>query len=256
MSLVARAVVFAALLFVGMLALLELGRRIGARRLARDPEGARTGVGAVEGALFGLLGLLIAFTFSGAAGRFDNRRKIVADEANAIGTAWLRLDVLPPDAQPELRELFRRYLDARLDTYRKLPDLPAAEAELARSIALQGEIWRKAVATTRVSGSNPVLVLPALNQMFDIVTTRTTASRTHPPTIIFVMLGVLALAAALLAGHGMAESKGRSWVHIVGFATILAITCYVILDIEYPRVGFIRLDAADHALIELRESMK
>ena len=129
-------------LFVGMLILLEVGRRFGARRLARDPAGARTGVSAVEGALFGLLGLLIAFTFSGAAGRLDARRKLITDEANNIGTAWLRIELLPADARPALRDLFRQYLDSRLLTYEKIPDLPAVEAELAHSIQLQGEIWK------------------------------------------------------------------------------------------------------------------
>jgi hypothetical protein len=70
-------------LLLGMLALLELGRRIGTRRLAQDAEGARAGIGAVEGAIFGLLGLLIAFTFSGAASRFDSRRQLVVEETNA-----------------------------------------------------------------------------------------------------------------------------------------------------------------------------
>src|SRR5580765_7773073 len=78
---------FALGLFLGMLILLEVGRRIGARRLAEDPEGAEAGVGTVEGAVFALLGLLIAFTFSGAASRFDTRRQLIIEETNDIGTA-------------------------------------------------------------------------------------------------------------------------------------------------------------------------
>jgi hypothetical protein len=81
--------IFAGGLFVGMLVCLELGRRIGERRKAGDPEGARQGVAAVEGAVFGLLGLLIAFTFSGAASRFDGRRQLVVTEAINIDTAWM-----------------------------------------------------------------------------------------------------------------------------------------------------------------------
>ena len=77
---------FALGLFLGMLILLEVGRRIGARRLAEDPMGAAAGVGTVEGAVFALLGLLIAFTFSGAAARFDTRRQLIIDETNDIGT--------------------------------------------------------------------------------------------------------------------------------------------------------------------------
>ena len=126
MSKIAIAVLLAVGLFVGTLILLEVGRRIGDRRLARDPEGARAGTGVVEGAVFALVGLLIAFTFSGAATRFDRRRDPIVQETNAIGTAYLRLDLLPPDARSALQEDFRRYVDTRLDAYRKLPDVEAA----------------------------------------------------------------------------------------------------------------------------------
>ena len=241
---------FAGGLFLGMVLLLETGRRIAIRRLAEDPEGARQGLAVVEGAVFSLLGLLLAFTFSGAATRFDGRRHLIVEEANNIGTACLRIDVLPAPAQPALRELFRQYLDSRLETYRKLPDVAAAKAELARSLKLQGEIWSNAVAACRDSGSQPahMLLLPALNPMFDITTTRTEATKIHPPVIIFIMIGVLSLAAALLAGYGMAGGKSRSWIHILGFAAVMALTVYVIMDIEYPRFGLIRVEGADRVL--------
>lgn len=244
-------------LLAGMLLLLETGRRIGLRQMAKDSKGAHQGLGAVEGAVFGLMGLLIAFTFSGAASRFDARRQLVVEEANDIGTAYLRLDMLPTAAQPALRESFRRYLDARLAVYRKLPDLQAAEAELARATELQGEIWTQAVAACREAAQPAsMLVLPALNQMIDITTTRTMATQMHPPMIIFVMLAALALASAVLAGYGMAASQTRSWVHILEFAAIMAVTVYIIVDLEHPRLGLIRVDAFDQVLVDLRNSMK
>ena len=245
-------------LFAGMLALLEFGRRIGMHRLAIDPDGAQAGTGAVDGAVFALLGLLVAFTFSGAATRFDERRNLIVQEANDIGTAWLRVDLLPANAQPAMRDLFRRYLDARLDVYRKMPDLGAAQAELNRSNKLQGEIWRHAVAAGRMDGaapSAPMLLLPALNQMFDITTTRTMATRMHPPVAIFAMLFALALAGALLAGYGMAGSKSRNWIHMVGFAAVMAGAVNLIVDLEYPRLGVIRVDSFDQVLVDLRQTM-
>lgn len=246
-------------LMLGMLVLLEIGRRMGDRRLANDPDGARAGTGTVEGAVFALLGLLIAFTFSGAASRFDARRDLIVQETNAIGTAYLRLDLLPAGAQPALRDLFRRYVDSRLETYRKIPDLEAVKTELARSIVLQGEIWNQAVAAGRLEGAPPsatMLLLPALNDMIDITTTRTMAARMHPPLAIFAMLFGLGLASALLAGYGMAGGKSRNWLHMIGFAAVMAVAVYVILDIEFPRLGLIRVDAFDQALVELRATMK
>ncbi len=248
---------FAAVLFVGMLALLETGWRWGKRRLAQDPDAARDGVGSVEGAVFGLLGLLIAFTFSGAATRFDGRRALIVEEANDIGTAWLRLDLLPARPRAELQEQFRRYLDARLASYRKLPDQKAAFAALAESHAIQAEIWSRAVAALQEGGSAsaPMLLLPSLNAMFDIASTRAAAVKTHPPAMIFVMLAVVSLTSALLAGHGMAGGKKRSFIHRFGFAAIIAGAVFVIFDLEFPRLGFVRVDAFDQILVELRQGM-
>jgi len=250
---------FALGLFLGMLMLLEVGRRIGVRRLAQDPTGAAAGVGTVEGAVFALLGLLIAFTFSGAATRFDARRQLIVEETNDIGTAYLRLDLLPLEAQPGLREKFREYLDTRLAIYRKLPDIAAAKVEMAKANRLQVDIWRLSVAASKAQGASAaasLLLLPALNAMIDITTTRTMALQMHPPVVIFALLFGLALASSLLVGYGMASSKARNWLHMLGLAFAMAVSVYVILDIEYPRLGFIRVDSFDQALVELRESMK
>ncbi len=245
-------------LFVGMLSLIELGRRLGQRRMARNLEGARAGLGAVEGAVFGLLGLLIAFTFQGAASRFDTRRALIVEEANAVSTAWARLDVLPVAAQSPLRDLFRRYLDARIEIYQRMPDLAASRASLAKANGLQQEIWNAATAVCRTEEGRALamLMLPPLNAMFDVTTTRTMALLHHPPLIIFGSLFSLALGCSLLAGFGMAGGKSRSWAHMLGFALIMSFAVYVILDLEFPRIGLIRIDAADRALTTLRESMK
>ena len=256
MSVMAAAILTAVGLFGGVLILLEVGRRIGVRRAASDGDTARAGTGAVEGAVFGLMGLLIAFTFTGAASRFDARRGLATEEANDVGTAWLRLDLVPTAAQPALRDSFRRYLDTRIEVYRLLPDVDASEAAMLRANALQGEIWALAVAACREAPpTTSSLLLPALNAMFDITTTRTRASQVHPPLVVFGMLVVLTLVGALFAGFDMSAAKSRSWVHMLGFAFVMAAGVYIILDFEYPRLGLIRLQSSDRVLIELRQSM-
>jgi hypothetical protein len=253
------AAVFAIALLLGMLLFLEIGRRLGVRKLRQDSEGARSGTGAIEGAVFALLGLLIAFTFSGAASRFDQRRALVVEEANDIGTAWLRLDLVPAEAQPALRDTFRQYVDARIATYRQIPDVKAVQAETARATELQQVLWAKSVVALRsadVTPGAPMLLLSALNAMIDITATRTMTTELHPPPVIFAMLFVLALVSALLAGYAMAGGRSRNWLHAIGFAAITSLAVYVILDIEFPRLGLIRVDAFDHALLELRNSMR
>jgi len=209
--------------------------------------------------VFGLLGLLIAFTFSGAASRFEDRRHLITTEANAIGTAYLRIDLLPADTQPEIKDLFRRYVDVRWATYRDFADQTATDAKLAEGAALQGKIWAKALTACRrpeAPAHAAMLVLPALNEMIDITTARVMATRNHPPLVVFLLLGGLSLVGALLVGYGTSSNKDRSWFHTVVFAAILSLTVWVIVDLEYPRLGLIRVDAADQVLLELRESMQ
>ena len=251
------AALFAFGTFVAIVAGLELGRRIGLAGLAADPEGARTGTGAVDGAIYGLLGLLMAFTFSGAANRFEERRRSIREEANAIGTAYLRLDLLPAEAQGPLKERFRQYLDARQSAYRKLPDVAAARAEQDRAAQVQREIWRDVVAALALPGAPAaVAVLPPINEMFDLATTRLVALQSHPPSVIFVMLGSTTVLAALLAGYGMAGRQSKRVLHPLVFAVVMATAIYVILDLEYPRLGLIRIDAADQILTDVRQAMR
>jgi hypothetical protein len=255
MHFTALVLLIAVALFSGTFAMLEVGRALGRRY---GTEGAPSaGVGAVEGAVFALLGLLLAFTFSGAASRFDVRRELVAREANAIGTAWLRIDLLREQDQGRLRNLFRRYLDSRVATYRKIGRDEAPDAEIAQSARLQSEIWKASVFACRDAGSTTpcMLLLPALNDMIDITTTRAMAARIHPPLVVFLLLGVLTLVAGLLAGYGMATGKARTVFHRLAFAAMIATAIYIIVDIEYPRLGLIRVDTADSVLVELRQSM-
>lgn len=249
---------FVVFMFLGMLICLEVGRKLGKKAIAKDPQ-LMTTHNVVDSAVFALYGLLLAFTFSGAPSRLDKRRELVAVEANAIGTAYLRLDLLASEAQTKMREQFREYLDSRILVYQKLPDIQAAEKQLAVSERLQKEIWAKALEATRSSGLHPEagkMLIPALNEMFDITTTRTMAARVHPPTIIYGLLFVIALACSLLAGYGMAVSRERSWLHIIAFASVAVITVFVVLEIEYPRIGFLSVENRyDQVLVDLRQSM-
>jgi hypothetical protein len=261
MEVMIRPYTFCAALLVGMLICLEIGRYLGNRSLKVNPAGLTSGYSTVGGAIFGLYGLLLAFTFSGAPARYDVSRRLVQDEANAIGTAYLRLDLLDSDDQPALREQFREYVDSRLEVYRRLPNIKAAEQELSKSNAIQLEIWRKVVEAGKTTkpGAHPEatkLLIPALNEMIDIAGTRTMSVKIHPPLIIFGLLFLLALVCSVLAGFGMAGNSYRSWVHIITFTFVTVISIYAILQVEYPRLGHTELAAYDEVLVQVRQSMK
>jgi hypothetical protein len=258
MNVILSAPLYAGIIFCGIIFCIEIGRRLRRRNDNRTglPEHL-PGLSAIEGAVFGLFGLMIAFSFYGAASRFDLRRSLITEEANTIWTAYLRIDLLAPSAQPPLRDLFRAYLNSRLETYRNRPNVPAYEAEMARSKAIQGQIWKQVTTAVRNpdSADSGKLLLPAVNEMFAIATTRSMAARSHPPTVIFYLLIFLGWAAALFAGYGMADKRQKSWLHILGFAAFTAIVLFVIVDLEFPRYGFIRLDSYDQVLVDVRNSM-
>jgi len=259
MSFTLVAIFLAVLLFAGMLVSFEVGRRVGVSHLAKNPEGLTKGSGAAEGAVFALLGLLLAFTFSGAAERFDDRKWFIDTEANAIGTAYLRLDLLPEEARAPLRDLFRRYVANRSTVYHDARNRDEVIARLAQGTALQEEIWKQAMAALKLPGASSqaaMLLVPALNEMIDITSTRQTATRNHPPHVIFGLLAVLALISALLVGYGTSENKDRRWFHHVTFALVISLSIYVIVDLEYPRLGLIKVDSADQALLDVGESMR
>lgn len=250
-------VLIVVVLFGGMLAMQVVGKRLGERDRRLDPDSKHDGTTAAEAAVVGLLGLLVAFTFSGAGGRFDSRRNLVVDETNAIGTAWLRVDLLPADRQTQVRDLFRKYLDARIEVYSAVPDMDAVARALARADSLQRQIWSASVEGARETGTTPAytLLLPALNEMIDITTTRTAASRMHPPVVVYVILVILALVASVFAGYGMAGRRAVSWIHRFGFVLVFTVALYLILDFEFPRLGLIRVISHDQFMADLRKSM-
>jgi len=251
---------FCLLLLIAMLVLMETGRRAAMQPAAKEWVDMRGSLGKIQGAVFAAFVLLVVFTFSGAASRFNQKRRLIAEEANTVGGAYLRLQLVPQQAQSELEALLRRYVDSRLEIYRRLANREAAAAEIAESKKIQEVIWTKAVNATLLANSDPdagKLLLPALNKMFDITNTpRAALDEIHSPRIIYALLFGLGLLCSLLAGYRMASGRNRGWLHIVGFTAITVIIVYVILDVEYPSKGLIRLEAADQLLVDVRDNLR
>lgn len=247
--------------FVVVLAgFIELGFRLGRRARARHGNQADQGLGVIEGAVFALLGLLIAFSFSGAADRFDQRRALISEEANAIGTAWLRLDLLAAEDRDRLRAGFLRYIDERIASTLDGdhdPQKPGAEAQTQ---ALQSALWSDVMQLVGAAdpAGRPVLanaLLLPLNAMFDITTTRRMERMMHPHPVVFIALILTSVLSALLAGHARGLSGQRSPLHAAVFVAVIGGTVYAIVELEYPRFGVVRIDSADVVLTELRAQM-
>jgi hypothetical protein len=197
----------------------EAGFRWGRRQLVREGQDADKGLGVIEGAVFALLGLLIAFSFSSAGDRFETRRLLIAEEANAISTSYLRLDLLGSELSAPIRPLYRDYLEVRIAESKHSDDAPARAGSQAATEAQQARIWAAVNAALEQKGQ-PALamaMLGPLNEMIDITTTRRMAAMLHPPGIVFAALALVAMLATFLAGHARcipwsssSSSAGRS----------------------------------------------
>jgi len=254
----------AVIFFVGSLVLLNQGRNLGRRHLVKEGSGAISGVNALEGTVFALMGLLLAFSISGVLQRFDERRLLILQEANTISTAYDRLDLFEREVGLKLKAKLKDYLQARISLYSLKHDISFSnwsadfnDEQEAKILALKAEVWDgAATACSRASSAAACsLVLPSLNSAFEVARLRAGVNEKHPPIIVYAMLFGLGLGASLLAGFGMAAAKRRSWIHIVVFAASLSFVFYVLIEMEYPRLGFIRVDAFDHFLVDVHEQM-
>ncbi|WP_441259619.1 hypothetical protein AB7008_23675 [Bradyrhizobium sp. 521_C7_N1_3] len=259
------AVAIAALFFVGSLILLRLGQRLGFRYRTRSDTEGTGGLATVEGAIFGLMGLLLAFTISGALQRFDDRRQLVIQEATAATTAYDRLSLFGGDDALKLQTGLKDYVRARIDLYRLAHDfllLQRAEdfsdQQEKKVLELKNQLWDAAVAACPQPNYRPAcaLSLPALNSLFEVARLRAGAAEKHPPQIIYFMLFGLGLGCSLLAGFGMAASAGHSWIHMLLFAGTLTVALYIVTDMEYPRLGLIRIESFDHFLADAYDQMR
>jgi len=197
----------------------------------------------IEGVVYAFLGLVLAFSFNGAGERFLARRAQIGNELNAVGTAYLRIDLLPAEAQPEIRALFRRYVDLRRQAIQAVPDIPRVRSLLGESADVLLEIWKRSMVATKNGTTVPTsqLFIPSLNEMIDAQTDAQVAMVQHPPFMIEAVLIALMLLAALFTGEALAESRRPSRLHVYGMALLLAVMSFIIRDLERPMAGLIKV---------------
>jgi hypothetical protein len=236
-------VLVAVVLMAALLAALEVGFRAG-RRPARAPDRSAGGqVGAIQGAILGLLGLLLAFSFAAAGSRFLERQDLIVQEANAIGTAFLRADLLDEPHRSELRNALKRYTEHRIEVSRNLRAgfSPDAAAEIQRHHA---RIWAAASAGV---ASNPMLmlsVLPPVNELIDLHSTRVAAANKQLPGLILVLLVACTLLAIGVIGYGCGVSGRRRAALAVPLTIIVWASLWVTIDLDRPRAGLMQLSDA------------
>lgn len=235
-----------------MLLFAEIGFRLGLR-VHHDDHHKGT-LGGIQGAILGLLGLLLGFTFALAAGRFDLRRELVLKEANAIGTTYLRASLLPEAHVKPVQDLLRRYVDLRLDSYPKIVDPAAFASAMAKSAALQQELWRHATEASRAAPT-PITAtfVNALNETIDTEAERVEAGRAKIPAAVWFLLLTVAAFGCLTTSYVSGEEGSRSIFSSLVLPALVAIVMVLIFDIANPHKGFIGI--SQQPLIDLQRSI-
>lgn len=230
----------------------ESGFRLGRRhhRTHQDKE-APSSVGPIVGGLLGMLGFVLAFTFSMAAAQHDLRKQNVLSEATKIGTAYLRTDLMVPDDRAEAKRLLREYVDIRLQVARG-SDLQTA---VDRSLVIQGRLWGRASAAAIANpNSNTSLILQSINDLVDMHERRVIGARHNRiPGSVWVGLMAITLLTMLTIGMQIGLTGKRRLVAITPLSLAFAVLVTLIVDLNRPSGGFITV--GQHAMIDLQTIM-
>lgn len=235
----------AAALFVGIIIANEAGFQIGHRNHEQSHQGTRSQTNAIQAAMLGLLALLLGFTFTMALQRYDTRSQAVTEEANAIGTAYLRMELLPDHVQADARSLVARYLDARLEA-QKIDLTRTSDRKQSKDLVnqLQQDLWKIAAAAAD-SGNQPqstMLVLQALNEMFDAYGRRDAALERHVPELVILTLFAVFVIASALLGYAGGLEGARPRLATLAMTVLIVLVIFVVIDLDRPRRGIIQVN--------------
>lgn len=228
-----------ALLFLFAI-LVEAGFRLAVFTGAVSDDARREQITASRDALGVLLSLLLGFTLAMALPRYDLNRQLVLEEANAIGTASLRAEMLPSPQRETVHDLLLAYTRARLAFSLARVDFDELEQSQAHTKQLQSQLWTQAEAAAQ-SSPTPIasLFVQSLNEMFDLSEKRMAALENRIPQTIWLMLALIGALTCLLFGYA---ARCRFWLVSVVIPLMIAIVVGLIADLDSPRNGSINTD--------------
>lgn len=217
-------------------------------------EGLKESSGVLQGALLGFMGLVLAFALSLALGRYDLRRAAVVDEANSIGTTYLRAQTLPEPERSRSLPLLVKYTDVELRLTDEVPGSTAADQTVADGAALQRQLWALAAqaVTERPTATAPRLYEESLNDMIDQQTTRVAELVNRVPTEV-LLLEIIGSAIAMFLLGLHVGLLGRGLTPLLLASCLVTTLLFVTFDLDRPTRGFIKVP--DTPLAELRASM-
>ena len=233
----------------------ELGFRMGLRLHKANDTTRKGQIGGVQAAVLGLLGLLLGFTLAMAVQRYDTRRRLVVQEANAIGSTYLRASLLPDAHQTAVKDLLRRYLDLRLKYWPQVDD-PAKFAEGKRLLAeIEGELWKHATEASR-EASNDITAtfIESLNRLIDTDAERNAAIRGGIPSGVWLLVVMVAAFGCVTTSYRAGSEGARSKLVSVFLPLLITVVIILIFDISHSRVGLIKVD--QESLLDLQQTIQ
>jgi hypothetical protein len=243
------------LLFVLMLLATEAGVRFGADARARRREEETSYIDFIQGGALGLLSLLLGFTYALAADRHDARTELQVSEANALGTAYLRAGLVTDPSRSELRRILRQYVDAATQYEFVIDDRVKITESFQRADRALQILWLAGVRA--IEGREPTesdsLLLQSLNDVIDLHERRIAAFEYRVPKVILWLLVFLAIASLALTGYGIGLNGSRKFFLTTGMATLVAAVLLVIIDLQHPQQGFIRV--SQKSMIRLHDRL-
>lgn len=243
------------LIFIHFVGFYLLGHRISRNAIKKDPARSKAGLKAINGMLVGLLGLMLAFTFSMSDSRFNTRRALVVEEANTIGTTILRTDMYPDSMRTLLRAHLKDYVEARIAFYEAGTDWEKVAAYYRKGEEASMKAWTAVAAYAKTDDvtTRTAQLIPSLNAMIDIATTRRAAGEGTIPDSILWFLFILCVCSAFLLGYGHPDKV--DWIVVAGFAMMLSATIFTIIDLDRPRSGLITMDRSHQRIVDLRQML-
>ncbi|MBI3578238.1 MAG: hypothetical protein HY276_01610 [Ignavibacteriales bacterium] len=232
------------ILFIGILTFYLIGLQV--RQYKRkDPSHTSDGLGPLEGAVLGLLSLLLAFTFNQSASHYDVRRDLLVEESNDIGTALFRSALYPDSLKLAFRDDFKKYIMARIAYYEAGTDEKKIIVVLQEAGNISTRIWQRASYISQLPGdaTRSMQMIPAINNMIDAMSRREEARKKLVPESILWLLFLLCLTGSFIVGYA-SESRKIDYVILCTYSLMTVMTIYFILDLDRPRRGIITTSSA------------
>lgn len=238
----------AIIFFVGLSIAREIGKYLHDRRASTVTTGSEDAFAMTS--VLGLLALLIGFTFSIALSRYETRRELVVQEANAIGTTWLRMQLLDQPDRARMEALLRQYVDARL-AFGTAGTSDAELREYERTEATQNELWAALMTTVAPFRDTPraSLLVSTTNESIDLAAERFATRQAHIPPRILRMLFIFALLAAGMVGYERGSQRKASTMLFL----LLTLAVTLVLDLDRPSTGL--LNVPQQPMLDLKASM-